>query len=637
MSMLLLTASYGQGVGINTTGANPNANAMLDVDAAGNDKGILIPRVTSAQRAAIAGLGAGDEGLTVYDETTNSYWLWDGTQWVEFEMSGNAWDLGGNAGTTPGTDYVGTSDGQDLVFKTNNTEVVRYYSTGEVEIDNLAGVGNRMVIADANGELSTQAIPTGDITAVTAGAGITGGGTTGTVTLTAAADNGLYVNAGADRIRLGGTLVEATTLTHGTFNLTHNLNSTGDFFIQDNGVNTFEVRDNGITLFGDDVYWRDGNTAGTNLAILSDDGDDGRFRIYENGITSVDLDANTQFIFNEQGLDRNFRIESDGVANMFVLDAGVNRVSIGTATNAGTFNVLGNSYFSDDIYLRDGAVNGGDILVRIYDSADDGIIDVFQNSAYNHRIHGNGTTVFNEQGLANGDVRMESDTRTNMFWLDANENIVRFGTGSAASDSGNGSTVAGTLVEYVADFDRGGASGTAIGIGSIEYILDGSAETLINNAFSPTTHLVEDLGNTLAPDRFWDDVYADDYWVPSDITIKHSIKELPYGLKEVMGLEPISYVLNEDPYQEPKIGLSAQQTLTLVPEAVKTHNYRSLDENNPEVKTKVEMENLAMSYQTLIPVLIKATQEQQEIIEDQNEKIELLMEELEEIKKLLQQ
>ncbi|MCB0306929.1 MAG: hypothetical protein KDI38_24410, partial [Calditrichaeota bacterium] len=44
-----------------------NGNAVLDVDAVNNDKGILIPRLSTAQRTAIGGLGATDEGLLVYD------------------------------------------------------------------------------------------------------------------------------------------------------------------------------------------------------------------------------------------------------------------------------------------------------------------------------------------------------------------------------------------------------------------------------------------------------------------------------------------------------------------------------------------------------------------------------------------
>lgn len=49
-------------------------------------------------------------------------------------LSGSAlaqsWSLTGNAGTTPGTNFLGTTDAKDLVCKTNNVERVRIMSTG---------------------------------------------------------------------------------------------------------------------------------------------------------------------------------------------------------------------------------------------------------------------------------------------------------------------------------------------------------------------------------------------------------------------------------------------------------------------------------------------------------------------------
>jgi hypothetical protein len=123
-----------QNIGINDNGATPNANAILDIDDSANDKGILIPRVSSGQRAGIAGLGLGEEGLTVYDETTDSYWLWDGIQWVQFMMEGNAWTLAGNTGTNAATNFLGTTDPTDFVTRTNNAERMRVTSAGLVGI-----------------------------------------------------------------------------------------------------------------------------------------------------------------------------------------------------------------------------------------------------------------------------------------------------------------------------------------------------------------------------------------------------------------------------------------------------------------------------------------------------------------------
>ncbi|MBL4706097.1 MAG: hypothetical protein JKY54_16340 [Flavobacteriales bacterium] len=159
-TLLTLTLCFGvvllgtaQNVGINNTGATPNSYAMLDIASSTNNKGILIPRLTTVERSGIGGLGLSEEGLTVYDETTNGYWLWDGTQWIQFMMAGDAWNLNGNAGTTPGTDFIGTTDAQDWIVKTNNTSRIRVYSGGRTEFlstTDASGLTNTGVIEIAN-------------------------------------------------------------------------------------------------------------------------------------------------------------------------------------------------------------------------------------------------------------------------------------------------------------------------------------------------------------------------------------------------------------------------------------------------------------------------------------------------------
>jgi len=48
--------------------------------------------------------------------------------------SGTGWELLGNAGTTAGTNFIGTTDAVDFVVKTDDTEQVRVLATGEVGI-----------------------------------------------------------------------------------------------------------------------------------------------------------------------------------------------------------------------------------------------------------------------------------------------------------------------------------------------------------------------------------------------------------------------------------------------------------------------------------------------------------------------
>lgn len=73
-----------QGVSIKDVDDDPNTHAILDVDAVNSPKGILIPRLTTVERSGMS-LTGDEEGLTVYDTETNSYWLWDGTAWCNFD------------------------------------------------------------------------------------------------------------------------------------------------------------------------------------------------------------------------------------------------------------------------------------------------------------------------------------------------------------------------------------------------------------------------------------------------------------------------------------------------------------------------------------------------------------------------
>ena len=142
--ILILSATFflhlsgkAQSFAINTDGSTANPSAILDVKS--NLKGILVPRMTSAQRTAIASPAT---GLMVYDTDINSFWYYSGTAWVDISAA-NKWLLTGNSGTNPAINFLGTTDNQPLRFRINNTWAGEINPTSSNYFLGLrAGVGN---------------------------------------------------------------------------------------------------------------------------------------------------------------------------------------------------------------------------------------------------------------------------------------------------------------------------------------------------------------------------------------------------------------------------------------------------------------------------------------------------------------
>ncbi|MDT8411696.1 MAG: tail fiber domain-containing protein [Vicingaceae bacterium] len=148
----LVSDAYTQNIGINSNGAAPNVSALLDVDAApSNDKGLLIPRIPLTATTNNAPIGAGiANSLLVFNTATVNdvypgYYYWDGTKWVR--LVDDAWQTLGNTGTNPATNFLGTIDNQDLVFRTNNLEQARITAAGLVGI----GTNNPIYQLQVNG------------------------------------------------------------------------------------------------------------------------------------------------------------------------------------------------------------------------------------------------------------------------------------------------------------------------------------------------------------------------------------------------------------------------------------------------------------------------------------------------------
>ena len=112
-------------VGINTT----TPNAQLDVRSSNqatpsNTDGMLIPNIDTFP---VSSPTVAQQGMLVYLTTVSGlnqpgYYYWDNPTltWISFGNNNNNWKTTGNAGTTATTNFIGTTDNVDLIFKRNN-------------------------------------------------------------------------------------------------------------------------------------------------------------------------------------------------------------------------------------------------------------------------------------------------------------------------------------------------------------------------------------------------------------------------------------------------------------------------------------------------------------------------------------
>ena len=262
-------------VGINANNNNPDPSAMLDVQS--TDKGMLVPRMTTAQRTAISNPTT---GLLVFDNQTNSFWFWSGSQWEELgNGGGNGWGLTGNAGTDAAMNFIGTTDSVALVLKVNDQPAMRLIPGTNATY---TGVPNIV-----GGHYSNY-VPSTNISGATIAGGRANSASSNFATVSGGHDN--QVNSNADGGTIGGgkdngALGDYSTIPGGRNNFV-----SGDYsFAAGKGAAVFH---NGSFVFADQGSFYFNSVADNEFAIRARGGV--RFVTAANGVNptqTVSIDS----------------------------------------------------------------------------------------------------------------------------------------------------------------------------------------------------------------------------------------------------------------------------------------------------------------------------------------------------------
>ncbi len=150
-SLLVISGSLAQSniqqsLSVNGSGTAADASAQLDVSA--TDKGMLVPRMTSAQRTAIASPAT---GLLVFDTDAGSFWFYNGAAWVDLSSSKTLADADNDTKI-----QVEESPNEDIIrFDVAGTEAMVITNNGRVGIGTTAPGHPLQVQADGYGIVHT--------------------------------------------------------------------------------------------------------------------------------------------------------------------------------------------------------------------------------------------------------------------------------------------------------------------------------------------------------------------------------------------------------------------------------------------------------------------------------------------------
>lgn len=548
-------------------------------------------------------------------------------------MHANAqsWNINGNANIAAGSNYLGTTDPNDLVFRTN-----------AVERGRLFGVGGawRFGSSTNNAQFDSLGILTFKGTGVYQVAG-----NKYAFQYKNDPDFGLFFNSADVRYEFrNGTAIPVFYINANT-----GAPSIGNNTINQNYVLPSARGANNQILRTDangNVSWsaETAYTAGTGLSLVgttfSNTAPDRIVTLAgTNGITTSGTYPN--FTINGNGLWKTTGNSGTTTVNNFIgtTDAqglafrtnNVERMRLASGGNVG----IGTVNPDAKLHIEGGvdvALGSGGTIVMGPTSAANLAMD---NNEIQARNNGAAAALLLNNG--GGNINMDAGT----LFVDGTDNNVGINTsnpqarlhvtgGTDVTLTSGGTIIMGLTNDFNLAMDNtelqarnNGAAATLnlnqdggnVSINGGNVIIDPTAlEMRVHGDVVPDQDGFHQLGTSA---NTWAEVWATDVTInSSDARLKKDVADLNYGLDAVMKLHPVSYhwIKNPDGQDGKKrLGLIAQEVQNIIPEIVRDWQYKG-DEKTGKIM-KVPVSKLGIQYDAIIPVLIKAIQEQQQEIE----------------------
>ena len=652
-------------IGIGTT--TPAPSAALEVSSIANNKGILIPRISATQKDAIVNPA---EGLLIYQTTVPiGFYYYAGTSW---KWIANATDLAsvGNAATATklatarningvafdgSTDITAPADAATLTGTALNSTVIGSSLTSVGTLGNLT-VTNA-IAGSVTGNAATA-------TKLAASKNINGVAFDGSADITAPADAATLTGTALNSTVIGSSLTSVGTL--GNLTVINPIagsvtgtasNVTGIVAIANGGTNSTAVATAGGIGYGTGTAHAY-TGAGTTGQILSSTGagvptwvtPSGVSVPYSGAIAAVDLgafDLKVNSLTVGKGGGNIGSNTANGVSVLAANISGTNNTALGysalSANQLGKENTANGSFaLASNIGSAGGFGNGNTAMgysalrknTSGYSNTAIGNNALFANTeGYNNTATGANALTANTIGYFNtatginalgSNTTGKENTAVGLFALGANlsgtintamgQGALRYNTVGSyntavgynalnLTDPTTALTGSNTAIGYSAgSINKTGTFNTFIGFGANASSATLTNATAIGNGASVTADNTITLGNSaIATLR----AQVTSITALSDRRDKTDITTISEGLDFLKQLKPVSFTWNTR--DKAKVGIKsagfiAQDLLALQQKSAIGANLDLVSQENPD--------KLEARYSNLLPVIIKAIQEE---------------------------